>query len=76
MSGPFENCTQVTPECPVEATTYGYTPNLAGNVILLAVFALCAIAQIFLGIWYRLWSFGIVVSIGSVLEFVGYIGRV
>ncbi|KAK4501900.1 hypothetical protein PRZ48_007709 [Zasmidium cellare] len=76
MSDAFDNCTSVTPQCPVEATTYGYTPNLAGNVILLAVFAACNIAQVFFCGWYRLWSFGICVSIGCLLEWVGYIGRV
>lgn len=74
--GALENCTHVTPECPVEGTTYGYTPNLAANIILLAVFAVCNVAQSFLGAWYRLWSFGIVVSMGCLCEWIGYVGRV
>ena len=74
--GALENCTHVTPECPVEGTTYGYTPNLAANIILLAVFAICNVAQSFLGAWYRLWSFGIVVSMGCLCEWIGYVGRV
>lgn len=76
MSGQFDNCTSVTPACPVAATTYGYTPNLAGNVVLLAVFGICAIAQLGLGIFYRLPSYASVVTLCCVCEAVGYVGRI
>jgi hypothetical protein len=70
------DCTKITPECPVENTTYGYYPNLAGNVIFVLVFAVCAVSQVVLGIVYRLKAFTIVVCIGCVGELLGYVGRV
>lgn len=75
-TNPFQNCTSVTLACPVSATTYGYTPSLAGNAILLAVFAITFFSQIGLGIKFRLPSFGIVMTIGTGLEMFGYIGRI
>ncbi|EME43636.1 hypothetical protein DOTSEDRAFT_89429 [Dothistroma septosporum NZE10] len=68
-------CTEVTPQCPIELTTYGYRPNLAGNSILLAVFGICTLAQLGLGIRYRLPAFCSVVSIACALECAGYGGR-
>lgn len=68
-------CTEVTPQCPVSATTYGYAPNLAGNIILLAVFAICTIAQLVLGIRHRLRAFTFAVSLGCLGEAIGYGGR-
>jgi hypothetical protein len=50
----YEFCTQVTPECPLEATTYGYRPVLSANVLFVVIFGACSIAQIILGIRYRI----------------------
>ena len=75
MPNAFANCTEVTPQCPVSATTYGYTPNLSANSLFLAIFAICTIAQLFLGIWYKLRAFTIAVSIGCLGETIGYGGR-
>lgn len=68
-------CTQVTPECPTSATTYGYRPNLAGNIVLLVVFSVCTIAQLFLGLRHRLRAFTFAVSLGCAGEAIGYGGR-
>ncbi|KAJ4250191.1 hypothetical protein NW762_012006 [Fusarium torreyae] len=73
--GTFDNCTEVTPACPVEATTYGYTPALGPNAALLAIFAICAIVQIAVGIWKRVYSYSIAIAVGSAIEAVGYGGR-
>ena len=69
-------CTEVTPLCPVELTTYGYYPNLAGNIILLVVFGVCALAQLGLGIKYKLRAFGSVATISCAMEAAGYGGRI
>lgn len=69
------NCTQVSALCPVEATIYGYVPNLAANVTLLTFYALCALLQIGLGIYYRTWSFLVAIACGSIVETIGYAGR-
>ncbi|KAI4743429.1 RTA1-domain-containing protein [Aureobasidium sp. EXF-12298] len=68
-------CTQVTPECPVSATTYGYRPNLGGDIFFCVVFGILFFAQLFLGIKARLKGFTFAVSIGCFGECVGYIGR-
>lgn len=71
----YRRCTEVTPECPVEWTTYGYYPNLGGNVFLLVVFAICFFAQLILGWKTKVRAFAIVVAIGCGLEAIGYGGR-
>ncbi|KAF2729137.1 RTA1-domain-containing protein [Polyplosphaeria fusca] len=71
----YQSCTQVSAECPVNATTYGYIPSLAGNLTLLIVFAVCTIAHVVLGFRFRIIAFSAVVSIGCLGEALGYIGR-
>ncbi|KAK3673999.1 hypothetical protein LTR78_006201 [Recurvomyces mirabilis] len=69
-------CLEVSPQCPVEATLYGYRPNLAGNALLLAIFSACTLAQIILGLRYRLKAFTFAVTIGCAGEAIGYGGRI
>ena len=61
-------CVEVSELCPVENSIYGYQPNLAGNSIFLALFAISAAAHTFQGIRYKTWTFLIAMSIGCVLE--------
>ncbi|THW77566.1 RTA1-domain-containing protein [Aureobasidium pullulans] len=68
-------CTEVTAQCPVEATTYGYRPNQGANIFFCVVFGILFIAQLFLGIKARLKGFTFAVVIGCFGECVGYIGR-
>ncbi|KAI9047304.1 hypothetical protein LZ554_008752 [Drepanopeziza brunnea f. sp. 'monogermtubi'] len=70
------DCTRVTPQCPVEYTTYGYYPNLPGNVILCVVFGVCMVLQLGLSIKGRTWTWLIGLFIGCAIEFAGYIGRI
>ncbi|KAL2071775.1 hypothetical protein VTL71DRAFT_13010 [Oculimacula yallundae] len=69
-------CTSVTPQCPVEATTYGYYPNLPGNIILCVVYGICMLSQLGLSTKGRTWTWLIGLFIGCGLEFAGYIGRI
>ncbi|KAK2865014.1 hypothetical protein FQN49_003997 [Arthroderma sp. PD_2] len=71
----FATCTEVGPACPVEATTYGYYPQLAPNVFLTAFFAFLALAQLGFGVFTRTWSFLIALFMACALEAVGYAGR-
>ncbi|KAL8982424.1 MAG: hypothetical protein Q9177_005277 [Variospora cf. flavescens] len=75
MADQFENCTAVTDLCPIEATTYGYRPNLAANIFFLAVFALCGIIQLFQGLKWKTWTFMIAMTWGCLTEVLGYVGR-
>jgi hypothetical protein len=69
--GQFENCTDVSVLCPVEASTYGYAPSLGANATLLALFAIVLIVQVGQGILYKTWGFMAAFAIGSFGEVVG-----
>lgn len=69
-------CTEVTPDCPVEGTLYGYFPNLETNAFFAAFFGLCFLIQLFLGIKYRTWTYLIALGFGCLGEMIGYIGRI
>lgn len=68
-------CTAVSPQCPVEATTYGYAPALGENAALLAVFGVLTILQLGLLAKYRLWAYSLAIGAGCVIECIGYGGR-
>ncbi|EEP78731.1 conserved hypothetical protein [Uncinocarpus reesii 1704] len=72
----FSQCTAVGPLCPVEATTYGYYPHLAANILFAVVYGLCALAQVALGLRFRTWTFMVALALGAFLEMAGYIGRI
>ncbi|KAL2069249.1 hypothetical protein VTL71DRAFT_15587 [Oculimacula yallundae] len=70
------DCDSISLACPVEATIYGYYPSLGGNILMVVIFAICALSQVFLGIKYRLRAYPIVVCLGCLGECIGYVGRV
>ncbi|KAI4198287.1 MAG: hypothetical protein LQ350_005370 [Teloschistes chrysophthalmus] len=76
MPGAYDDCTEVTDFCVVEATTYGYYPNLGANAFFLAIFALCGAIQFFQGVKWRSWSYMIAMTVGCLGEVLGYAGRV
>ncbi|PYI00063.1 RTA1 like protein [Aspergillus ellipticus CBS 707.79] len=69
-------CTHVTPECPVQATTYGYYPNLGGNIFFAVYFGICGVFQLGFGAYFRTWTVMIAMAIGAFMELAGYIGRI
>lgn len=76
-TNPFANCTgPVTLECPLQYSPLTYRPSLAANTIFLAVFILCALVQLFLGIRYRTWTYFIALFLGAAVELIGYLGRI
>ncbi|KAK6344301.1 hypothetical protein TWF696_007941 [Orbilia brochopaga] len=62
--------------CPLSDSMYGYAPQLGFNVALLALFSLSTIGFIVVGIWKKTWGFLVAMTLGGLLEVVGYIGRV
>ncbi|PYI23204.1 hypothetical protein BO99DRAFT_479324 [Aspergillus violaceofuscus CBS 115571] len=60
---------------PGVTTTLGYYPNLGGNIFLLLVFAVCTLAQIYLGFRYQVRLYSALVFLGCAGEVIGYIGR-
>ncbi|KAI2728059.1 hypothetical protein CBS147354_2592 [Penicillium roqueforti] len=69
-------CTEVTPQCPVEGTIYGYAPDLVFSVEFCLIFGACSLIQLGQMIRWRLWSFSIAVILGSSTEVIGYFGRI
>jgi membrane protein implicated in regulation of membrane protease activity len=74
--GNFRQCLEVSPECPVTATLYGYAPNMGANAFLCALFALLCIASIVIGVMSKTWTYTAALAIGTFLEAAGYAGRV
>lgn len=72
----YADCSAVSPQCPVEATTYGYYPNFGGNVFFTAYFGLLAIFQLGFGIYFRTWTLMVALGAGAIMEMAGYVGRV
>lgn len=72
----YATCFEVSPLCPVEATTYGYYPNLAGNIIFTVFFGLSGLFQCGFGVYFKTWTFTFALAVGTFLEMAGYIGRV
>lgn len=74
--GNFRQCLEVSPECPVYATLYGYRPNLGANAFLCALFAVCFFASIIIGVLSKTWTYTLALGIGTFLEAAGYAGRI
>ena len=73
------DCPRVIPYidgCHLSDTIYGYYPNLGANAFFCALFGICCIANVILGIKYRTWTYMIAVGVGCFGECVGYVGRI
>lgn len=64
-------CTSVTPECPVQATTLGYYPNRPLNIVIAVLFGVAAVIALALGIRKKSWSYTSFLVAGCVLELAG-----
>lgn len=53
-----------------------YLPNLFGNYLFLGIFAAVMLGQIGLGVRYKTWGYLAAISGGTILEIVGYYGRI
>ncbi|PTB66718.1 RTA1-domain-containing protein [Trichoderma citrinoviride] len=70
------DCLEVSPLCPVQATVLGYYPNLGSGIFFAIVFGILTVASLVLGIWKKTYTYAIGLSIGLLLEMLGYIGRI
>ena len=72
---PLEQCTPSI--CSVQACgQISYIPNLAGNTLYTAIFAVLLLAQLFLCIRHKTFGFLVGMFGGVVLEVLGYSGRI
>lgn len=67
-------CTLST--CDLTLAHFTYIPNLGGNAFLAALFGVCCLAQIGLGIRYKTLGFMIAAICGLALEVIGYASRI
>jgi hypothetical protein len=72
----YDNCTDISPACPVEETIYGYYPSLGANGWGAGFFGLCLFVNIFLGWRYKLWTYMIAMCLACLTSTLGYIGRI
>lgn len=62
--------------CPVEGGFYAYKPNVGGNAVLLAAFAVLVLVALYLGVRLRTPVFSATLATGMLLEVIGFVGRV
>lgn len=72
--GDTANCT--LPACPVELSIYGYRASLPFSAVVIALYSLCAAAQVYLGWRYKTWSFMVLTVLGCFAEILGFAGRI
>lgn len=72
----YNNCDDVSPFCPVEATVYGDYFSLGGCAFFVAVYSLLLIAQAYLAVRSRAWTFAVYLAIGTIFELMGYAARI
>jgi RTA1 like protein len=70
------DCTEVSRQCPVEHSIYGYYPNLAANVFFSSFFGLFMIINLVFGTRYRSWTFLVAMFLACTTECLGYVGRI
>lgn len=62
--------------CPVPGGFYSYSPNVGGNVVLLAFYALSLPAALYIGIRSNTPIFSATLATGLFLSIVGFLGRI
>jgi hypothetical protein len=72
--GDQANCTLSA--CPVETSVYGYRASLPLSGILIALYSLCLVVQVFLGWRYKAWGFMAAMVLGCIDEIMGFVGRI
>ena len=75
LSTRTQQCTDISADCPISKSFYGYSPSLIPNVILLVIFSLALLAHGVQGVYYRAWSTLIAMGWGCICEMLGYAGR-
>ncbi|KAM0273526.1 hypothetical protein ACHAQH_008298 [Verticillium albo-atrum] len=73
---PFDECSEISLYCPVEATVLGYYPNFGANIFFAVAFGIVTVFSAYFGIRKRTWAYMAAVTGGALLETAGYAGRV
>jgi hypothetical protein len=67
----FDQCTELSALCPVEATVLGYAPNFGASIFFAVCFGILLIIALTVSVWKRTWSYGAAISVGLLLELCG-----
>ncbi|KAF5023836.1 hypothetical protein F66182_4094 [Fusarium sp. NRRL 66182] len=62
--------------CPASDGFYSYSPNVAGNAVLLALFVLLTLAAIYYAVRSRTYLFSVALTVGLLIEALGFLGRI
>lgn len=68
---PFDECSEISIYCPVEATVLGYYPNVGANIFFAVAFGIVTIVSGYIGIKKRTWAYMAAVTGGALLETAG-----
>jgi hypothetical protein len=72
---PPPNCVEYH-ECLVAWGYLDYLPNITANAVFMVIFATGLVAQTVLGVRFRTWGYSIAMVAGTILEVIGYGGRI
>lgn len=64
-------CTEVTAQCPVEASIYGYYPNRPINAALVIVFGILMLVQGWQTFKYKTYTYSFAMTVGCLGEAIG-----
>ncbi|KAF3480016.1 sphingoid long-chain base transporter RSB1 [Arthroderma uncinatum] len=70
------SCTEVTAQCPVQASIYGYYPNRPTNAALTVAFGILMLIQGWQTFKYKTYSYSFAMTVGCLGEAIGYVGRI
>ncbi|KAF7916942.1 uncharacterized protein EAE98_010373 [Botrytis deweyae] len=62
--------------CDLSLSSFEYRPTVVGNTIYAGLFGVFCIAQLALGIKFKIWGYMVAIILGLILEIIGYIARV
>lgn len=65
------DCNEISADCPVEDTIYGYYPNFGVNVFFTVAFAIGLIMQSAQALKWKTWSYGVSLTFGCLFEVIG-----
>lgn len=71
----YDNCDDLSDRCNVEFTVLGSPISMALTIVFAALFILLLLIQFWQGIRGKVWSYTIWLSLGTILEIIGYGGR-
>lgn len=64
-------CDNVSPDCPISESFYGYAPSYPPNILLLILFGIALFAHTAQGVYYRTWGTLAAFSLGCICEVIG-----